>query len=182
MESDDTELTSSSSQADSLAETGVSYVGMRKAFLGVHVWDIPLEADPREGMKWNFIIQALYNPILALVKTSLLLFLLRLSGQNRRIRWSIHALNIFNLSLMVAIFTTVIFQCTPVDYFWEQVGRNPPTEGSCINTGAFYTSTAALNVLTDILVLALPFWIFLGLQMPKKVKWALLGVFALGGV
>lgn len=155
---------------------------MRKAFLGVHVYDIPLEADPREGMKWNYILQALYNPILALVKTSVLLFLLRLSGQKKNIRISIHALNAFNLALMVAIFFTVLFQCTPISYFWEQVGRSPPTEGTCINAAVFITATAALNVLTDILVLMLPFWIFLGLQMPKRVKWALLGVFALGGM
>ncbi|ROT43009.1 hypothetical protein SODALDRAFT_327179 [Sodiomyces alkalinus F11] len=167
---------------DSLAETGASYVAMRKAFLGVHVWDIPPQADPREGQKWNFIIQILYNPILALVKTSILLFLLRLGGQQRRVRWAIHLLNAFNLSLMVAIFVTVIFQCTPVSFFWEQFGPGADPNGKCINMGAFYVSTSALNVLTDLLVLALPFWIFLGLKMPKRVKIALLGVFALGGV
>jgi hypothetical protein len=155
---------------------------MRKAFLGVHVYDIPPEADPREGMRWNYIIQALYNPILALVKTSVLLFMLRLSGQNKKIRMAIHTLNAFNLALMMAIFLTVIFQCTPINYFWEQAGRNPPTEGKCINSPVFVTSTAALNVLTDILVLMLPFWIFLGLQMPRRVKWALIGVFTLGGM
>ncbi|KAH8170558.1 CFEM domain-containing protein [Sarocladium implicatum] len=165
---------------DSLAETGVSYMGMRKAFLGVHNADIPPEADLGEGMRWNYIIQALYNPILALVKTSVLLFLLRLSGQNKRIRMAIHALNAFNIALMIAIFLVVIFQCTPIDYFWKQF--RPGVEGHCINSPIFVSSTAALNVLTDILVLALPFWIFLGLQMPRKVKWALLGVFALGGI
>lgn len=155
---------------------------MRKSFLGVHAYDIPLEADPRIGMKWAYFIQALYNPILALVKTSLLLFLLRLSGQVQSIRWSIHALNAFNLALMVAIFITVLFQCTPISYFWEELGRNPPTNGFCIDKGAFYVSTAALTAFTDILVLALPFWILLGLQMRRRVKWALVGIFALGGM
>lgn len=155
---------------------------MRYAFLGVHVYDIPLEADSRLGSLWNYILQLLYNPILALVKTSVLMFLLRLSGQKRSIRYTIIGLNVFNIALMIAIFVTVIFQCQPISYFWEKAGRTPPTEGSCIDMPAFYVSTASLTIFTDVLALALPFWIFLGLKMPTRVKMALLAVFALGAV
>ncbi|KAF6808352.1 hypothetical protein CSOJ01_07579 [Colletotrichum sojae] len=168
--------------AESIAETAASFMGMRYGFIGIHVYDIPLEADHRLGSLWNYIIQLLYNPILALVKTSVLMFLLRLSGQKRRIRYTIIGLNVFNISLMVAIFVTVVFQCRPISYFWEKAGRNPPTEGSCIDMSAFYVSTAGLTIFTDVLALAMPFWIFLGLKMPRRVKMALLAVFALGGV
>lgn len=129
-------------------------------------------------MRWNYIIQLLYNPILALVKSSVLLFLLRLGGQKPGVRWTIHSLNAFNIGLMIAIFVTVIFQCTPVNFFWD---RTIPG-GHCVDTGAFYVATAGLTILTDVLVLALPFWIFLGLKMPAKVKIALLVVFGLGAV
>ncbi|GJC93700.1 CFEM domain-containing protein [Colletotrichum higginsianum] len=168
--------------AESVAETAASYMGMRYAFLGVHVYDIPMEADSRLGSLWNYIIQLLYNPILALVKTSVLMFLLRLSGQKRSIRYTIIGLNVFNIALMIAIFTTVVFQCQPISYFWEKAGRNPPTAGKCIDMGAFYVSTASLTIFTDVLALALPFWIFLGLKMQIRVKIALLAVFALGAV
>ncbi|KZL65882.1 CFEM domain-containing protein [Colletotrichum tofieldiae] len=168
--------------AESIAETIASYFAMRYAFLGVHVYDIPLEADSRLGSLWNYIIQLLYNPILALVKTSVLMFLLRLSGQKRSIRYTIIGLNVFNIALMIAIFTTVIFQCQPINYFWEKAGRNPPTDGKCIDMAAFYVATASLTIFTDVLSLALPFWIFLGLKMPVRVKIALLAVFALGAV
>ncbi|KAK1594908.1 CFEM domain-containing protein [Colletotrichum navitas] len=168
--------------ADSVAETIASYFGMRYAFLGVHVYDIPLQADPRLGFQWNYIIQILYNPILALVKTSMLMFLLRLSGQKRPVRLTIIGLNVFNIALMIAIFFTVVFQCQPISYFWERMGRDPPKDGKCIDTSAFYVSTAALTIFTDVVFLALPFWIFLGLQMPIRVKIALLAVFALGAV
>ncbi|KAF6836250.1 hypothetical protein CPLU01_03748 [Colletotrichum plurivorum] len=168
--------------AESIAETAASFMGMRYGFIGIHVYDIPLEADHRLGSLWNYIIQLLYNPILALVKTSVLMFLLRLSGQKRRIRYTIIGLNVFNIALMVAIFVTVVFQCRPISYFWEKAGRNPPTDGSCIDMSAFYVSTAGLTIFTDVLALAMPFWIFLGLKMPRRVKMALLAVFALGGV
>ncbi|KAK1972881.1 CFEM domain-containing protein [Colletotrichum sublineola] len=168
--------------AESVAETVASYFGMRYAFLGVHVYDIPLEADPRLGFRWNYIIQLLYNPILALVKTSMLMFLLRLSGQKRSVRYTIIGLNVFNIALMIAIFITIVFQCQPISYFWEKAGRDPPKDGKCIDTASFYVSTAALTILTDVLSLALPFWIFVGLKMPRRVKVALLAVFALGAV
>ncbi|KAI6093179.1 hypothetical protein F4821DRAFT_253157 [Hypoxylon rubiginosum] len=165
----------------SIAETGCSYMAMRTAYLGVHVYDIPMTADVSLGMYWNYVIQILYNPILALVKCSVLTFLLRIGGQRRKIRYSIHALNIFNIGLMIAIFVTVIFQCSPISYFWKRI-TNPFLEGKCIDTGIFYVTTASLTIFTDVLVLALPFWIFMGLKMAPKVKLAIMAVFLLGAV
>ncbi|OTB06058.1 hypothetical protein M426DRAFT_72415 [Hypoxylon sp. CI-4A] len=167
--------------AFSIAETGCSYMAMRTAFLGVHVYDIPITADVSLGMYWNYIIQIIYNPILALVKCSVLTFLLRIGGQRRKIRYSIHALNIFTIGLMVAIFITVLFQCSPISYFWKRI-TDPTLPGKCIDTGIFYVTTAALTIFTDVLVLALPFWIFMGLKMAPRVKFAIMVVFLLGAV
>lgn len=154
---------------------------MRTAFLGIHVYNIPMTADVGLGMYWNYVVQILYNPILALVKSSVLVFLLRIGGQRREIRYSIHTLNFFNIGLMIAIFVTVIFQCDPIPYFWKRI-MNPEMEGKCIETGIFYVTTAALTIFTDVLVLALPFWIFMGLKMAPKVKFAIMVVFLLGAV
>ncbi|KAI0835309.1 hypothetical protein F5Y06DRAFT_299728 [Hypoxylon sp. FL0890] len=167
--------------AFSIAETGCSYMAMRTAYLGVHVYDIPMGADVSLGMYWNYIIQIIYNPILALVKSSVLTFLLRIGGQRRAIRYSIHALNLFNIGLMIGIFVTVIFQCSPISYFWKRI-TDPTLSGKCIDTGIFYVTTAALTIFTDVLVLALPFWIFMGLKMAARVKFAIMVVFLLGAV
>ncbi|KAL5601502.1 hypothetical protein BROUX41_002520 [Berkeleyomyces rouxiae] len=165
----------------SIGETFSSYMYIHKAYFGVHIWNVPIDSDMPDAWMWNFIVQIMYNPILAVVKTSVLLFLMRLGGQKPAIRWSIHALNAFNIMLGIGTFVTVIFQCSPIDFYWEKEGKNPPS-GSCIDMGAFYVSTAALTILTDILVLALPLWIFMGLKMAFKLKVALVGVFSLGGV
>lgn len=154
---------------------------MREAYLGVHVYDIPMTADVSLGFYWNYIVQILYNPILALVKSSVLMFLLRIGGQKRQIRYSIHALNIINIGMMIAIFLTVIFQCLPIPYFWERL-LDPTLPGNCIDTGAFYVTTAALTILTDVFVLALPIWIFIGLKMAVRLKIAIMFVFLLGAV
>ncbi|KAI0009553.1 hypothetical protein F4779DRAFT_640394 [Xylariaceae sp. FL0662B] len=164
----------------SVAETGCSYMAMRTAYLGVHAYDVPMIADVRIGMMWNYVVQILYNPILALVKSSVLLFLLRIGGQKRKIRYSIHALNVFNIGLMIGIFLTVIFQCSPIPYFWERI--TTASQGRCIDTGVFYVATASLTIFTDLLVLALPFWIFMGLKMSSRIKLAIMVVFLLGAI
>ncbi|KAI9055268.1 hypothetical protein LZ554_000231 [Drepanopeziza brunnea f. sp. 'monogermtubi'] len=133
------------------------------------------------GMKWNFIGQTLYNPILAIVKSSILVFMLRLGGHKPELRYTILALNVLNVALAVSIFTTVVFQCRPVSFFWRRM-RDPTLHGTCIDTATFYVATASLTIFTDVLVLALPFWIFLGLKMPLRVRIALVGVFLLGAI
>lgn len=151
---------------------------MRTGYLGVHVKDIPWDSDSVLGMRWNYTLQLLYNPILAIVKSSVLLFMLRLGGTKRSFRWAIYALNAFNICLAISIFFACMFQCSPIPYFWDKTIAG----GTCFNMGAFYVGTAGLTIFTDVLVLALPFWIFLGLKMPVRVKVALLFVFLLGAV
>ncbi|KXJ87472.1 hypothetical protein Micbo1qcDRAFT_197807 [Microdochium bolleyi] len=162
----------------SWTETCFTYYFMKYNYVGIHVWDVPLTNDPRPGLIFNFAVQIAYNPILALVKTAVLLFLLKLSGvQKPLVRWSIHALNALNISMMVAIFITVIFQCSPVTAVYD-----PDVKGTCIKQGLFYVVTAALTLLTDVLVLALPIWIFVDLKISRKKRMAVIGVFSLGGL
>ncbi|KIH94417.1 hypothetical protein SPBR_05900 [Sporothrix brasiliensis 5110] len=162
----------------SIGETASTWMFMKTNFIAIHIWDVPREYDVVQALIWNFAVQVLYNPILALVKTSMLLFLLKLGSQKPGVRICIHILNALNLMLMVAIFIVVIFQCTPIRFNWDTtiVG------GHCINQGVFYLATAALTIFTDVLNLALPFWVFLDLKMPVRVKIALLFVFLLGGI
>ncbi|CAK7230582.1 hypothetical protein SCUCBS95973_007624 [Sporothrix curviconia] len=161
----------------SIGETATTWMYMKTNFIGIHIWNVPAEYDVVQALIWNFAVQVLYNPILALVKTSMLLFLLKLGSQKPGVRTCIHILNALNLSLMVAIFLVVIFQCAPIRYNWDTT-----IEGHCVAQGTFYVATAALTIFTDVLNLALPFWVFLDLKMPTRVKIALLFVFLLGAI
>lgn len=76
---------------------------------------------------------------------------------------------------MVAVFFVVVFQCDPIDSFWHlELGQN------CIDQKSFALATALLTIFTDIVVVALPFWVFLGLKISKAKKVALIVVFSLG--
>jgi hypothetical protein len=121
-----------------------------------------------------------YNPVLALVKASILFFLLRLGGQKQGVRIAIYALNVFNASHAVAVFFTALFQCLPLEANWDFSLRADP-DTKCIHN-SFHIIASILTIVTDILILALPFWIFLGLKMPRVTKIAVIGVFLMGSV
>ncbi|OHE92260.1 integral membrane protein [Colletotrichum orchidophilum] len=151
------------------------YPGMKELYIGIHYWDLPLPMNPTTGMIWIYIVGAVYNPILSLVKQSVLIFLLRFSGVKDVVRYIVWGTATFNLALMVATFIVVIFQCTPIEKNWK-----PAIAGECINQFSFGISTACLTILTDLIAVGLPFYIFLGLKMQKKRKIGLMIVFMLG--
>lgn len=80
---------------------------------------------------------------------------------------------------MVSTFLVCVFQCTPISTFWTSFVNGDP---HCIDQRLFYVIAAGLTILTDVLVLALPFWIFLGINMQTRVKAAVIGLFVLGGL
>ncbi|KAK4166253.1 hypothetical protein QBC43DRAFT_22275 [Cladorrhinum sp. PSN259] len=186
-------------QTLSTALTAASFICMRVNYVGIPVHEIPLEWDIKRGFIWTYISQVLYNPALGLIKSSILFFLLRLGHQKPGVKFAIHALNASNLAMLVAIFFATLLQCKPISWFWESVCPEPIEEGSpegklggligkntekgeCVDQVSLYMMQAVWNILTDILTLALPFWIFLGLNMPGRLKRATLCIFGLGVV
>ncbi|KAI6373123.1 hypothetical protein MCOR25_003522 [Pyricularia grisea] len=159
----------------SMAHTTASYMYMKYAYIGYHVKDIPWN-DPEVSRIWMYIINVLYNPILAIVKMSVLIFLLRLGGYKTGVRSTILAVGAVNLFMMIGCLIAMIFQCFPFEYNW----RPWAVQGTCIDRPAYYVARAVLNVVTDIVVLIMPIWIFWDLKMNKKVRWALIFVFMLG--
>lgn len=132
--------------------------------------------DPTQGLIWAYAVQILYNPILALVKSSVLIFLSRLFGQKDGVRRFIFWLNVANIAQMVAVFLAIMLQCLPIAFNWDLSIRG----GRCVDRRVLYTCTAVLNIVTDLLVLGLPVWIFVDLKIPRRTKFALLFVFLLG--
>jgi hypothetical protein len=144
-------------------------------FIGIPRNQVPPH-DPTQGLIWGYAVQILYNPILALVKSSVMIFLSRLFGQRDWIRRFLLWLNVVNISQMVAVFFAIVLQCTPVAFNWDPTIRG----GYCVDRRVLYMFSAAFNIATDILILGLPLWVFSSLRIPKRTKIALLIVFLLG--
>lgn len=65
--------------------------------------------------------------------------------------------------------------CHPVDAFWDL-----DVEGQCLNQLAIWYVMAAINLITDFIIFSLPLPVIRGLQLPKRQKVMLMGVFCLG--
>jgi hypothetical protein len=127
-------------------------------------------------MWWFYLAQIFYNPVLAFVKASVLLFLLRLGGQKKAARYAIYALFTFNALQAIAVFLVATLQCLPISANWDASVKATAT---CVDV-SFHVTISALTIFTDVLVLVLPFWIFLGLNMPNAQKVTVIGAFLLG--
>lgn len=128
------------------------------------------------GAIWNFATEFLYNPVLALAKSSVLFFLLRLFGHKNGVRRFIIGLNVITLLQMVAIFFAIVFQCTPITFNWDPTIKG----GHCIDQRLLFVSTSAFNILTDIIVLGLPLYILADLKIRRRTKIGLIFIFLLG--
>ena len=90
-------------------------------------------------------------------------------------RWALIGVAAFMTGWFVSADLVSIFQCTPVARLWDKT-----REGTCVDFGAFALATAALNVFTDLVILALPIPLILGLKMSQRKKILLILTFALG--
>lgn len=136
--------------------------------------------DPTPGLWWNFFEQLCYNPVLALVKCSILVFLLRIGGHHNTIFRVIWALMVVTIMHATAVFFGALFQCVPIETNWHPELRDDP-HTRCIDN-SFHIIQSSLTILTDVCILALPFWIFLGLRMPRAAKIAVVGIFTIGAL
>lgn len=135
-------------------------------------------ADIVPALYWSYFMQVLYNPILALVKSSVLVLLLRIGSHRASIKWTIYVLQFLNLSLMVAIFFTILLQRIPIRAYWD-----PSVETRFkINSEQFIIVSAAITIVGDILVLVIPIWLFVGLRMRLSMKLGLICIFLLSGL
>ncbi|SPO06897.1 uncharacterized protein DNG_09591 [Cephalotrichum gorgonifer] len=153
----------------------VMYV--KTKYVGIHYYDVPeLSLKQQSTSKlYEWLIILLYHPVLGFVKASVLAFDRKFTGSNRAILYTVYALQAINAGSMISVFSVTLFQCKPISLNWQ-----PGYKRSCINNLAFNYAYNGIVIATDIAVLAVPFWAFMGLQMRRRVKVALIGVFALG--
>ena len=112
---------------------------------------------------------------MGLIILAILLFYLRVFP-NRWMRLSVYALTAFTIAWVFAMVIVVIFQCAPVQFFWnrEIVG------GHCINANDFYFAMAVVSTVVLVAVLFLPVPIIWKLQISYTRRLGLAFVFTIG--
>lgn len=129
----------------------------------------------RRTLKLYWFAQILYKIGIGLTKVSILVFYHRIFGIVRSFRISCLVVTVIVVAFTIASVATSIFQCFPIQFAFDKSG-----EGSCINLGKFWFANAGYNISTDGIIVIMPLFVIKTLQLPKRTKLALCGVFALG--
>lgn len=175
----------------SVAQAGTAVVWMKVTWYGYRTRDVPdLSLDDKILSDKVFFAQGLlYNPVLGLVKWSVILFLMRLDDARLSIKWTLRGLFVFNLAHMISVFLVVVFQCSPVHMYWDHHKTDRVVGGeivndnyTCIDQAPFSLSTAGIAVFTDIAILLVPIAMMWNLRMPSRRKVAVILVLSLGWV
>ncbi|EHA46679.1 hypothetical protein MCOR27_002597 [Pyricularia oryzae] len=142
---------------------------------GKHKADLPT-AHVRSALKLFFLAQTPYKISVCFNKVAAILLYLRIfvSSRFRLAAFSVMAVIV---AWSIGGVAATIWQCVPVAGAWDK-----SVKARCIDSDKFWVAYAVMNILTDVMVLALPIPSILGLQhLSRRDKLMLCCVFLLGG-
>ncbi|KAH3505574.1 hypothetical protein KXW24_007403 [Aspergillus fumigatus] len=152
--------------------------GMGKQLVDFDSDDSPL--DFRNAFLCFWLGQLFYVVTSVLVRLSITVTLVRLTVDNVH-RGILGAATILSVVAGTIFFFFTIFQCTPVDYYWNRLTK----EGHCMDmdllVGIVYMYSAAAAV-CDITIGPLPAFMIGRLKMDRHTKMAVIGVLSIGCV
>lgn len=115
-----------------------------------------------------------------LAKASIALFLLRVAVRRAHI-WIIYGAMAITVVTCLAFFFVLIFQCSPVSYFWDKYTQTGVCIPDDVVSGLGYLYSAC-SIITDFTFALLPAWIISQLKMKTRTKVALIPLMAMGCV
>ncbi|KAK0662726.1 hypothetical protein DIS24_g1671 [Lasiodiplodia hormozganensis] len=142
--------------------------------LGMHTWEVS-QLNQMELSKYFYVSVIFYNGAVGLVKISILLQYLRIFAI-KKMQLACRIVLVLNSLFTLETVIISVFDCTPIPFFWDKSIKG----GHCVNFGAMWFSHASTNIVFDIVLVILPMPVIKSLNLPKKQKIALMGIFALG--
>jgi hypothetical protein len=146
--------------------------GLTSNGLGRDVWTVTFK-QITDFFHVFYAMEILYFAQVALLKLSLLFFYLRIFP-GTKIRKLIWGTIVFDIMFGVVFVFVGIFQCRPISFYWKNWDEEH--EGKCIDVNAVGWANAAISILLDGWMLALPISqvASLNLHWKKKVGVALM--------
>jgi hypothetical protein len=109
-------------------------------------------------------------------KMSVLLFYRHICFVAEGYRRASLAVMVVSTAWYIAAQVSNLLSCHPIDSFW-----NLSKPGQCLNFNAMFLGTGIADTVIDIFILLLPIRMALKLQLPRKTRVAVAGIFGLGG-
>ena len=125
---------------------------------------------------YSYAYETVYTVAVALAKYSILLFYSRIFTE-RTFKIALRITFALVTAWFIAVEITVLAECQPITSLW-----NFSEKGHCIDLNRFFLGAGIANVLLNTVILLLPLPMIWTLEIEKKHKLALSGVFMLGGL
>ena len=159
-----------------ISATTINSVGLVPNGLGQDVWAVPFD-KLTAFIRWFYIMEILYFAQVALLKTSILFFYLRIFGHSS-IKIPILGTLAFNALYGIVFIFIAIFQCQPISYYWTN--WDGEHEGTCMNVNAIAWANAGISIGVDFWMLALPLSQIRSLNLHWKKKVGVAMMFLVG--
>ncbi|KAK3687807.1 hypothetical protein B0T22DRAFT_479091 [Podospora appendiculata] len=159
-----------------VAATGLSVAMLEEIRhgLGKHVYDFNLAAEtvPLNKAWWTSLIT--YVTTLALSKISICLLYLKVFTLEwaRRASWAVLTIVAISSAFMIINTSTA---CIPLQAFWDKT-----IEGAYCHSNKIWWANTGLAIGTDVLIFLLPIPLVVPLSLPRRQKFVVVGIFALG--
>ena len=150
--------------------------GLVVSGLGRDIWTVPFD-HITNFIRWLFIVEVLYFIQIALVKITLLFFFLRIFPRPL-IRRLLFGTIWFTTVWAVVYFIIAFCQCQPVSFFWTSWDKE--RSGKCFNINAMAWSQAAISIVLDCWMLALPLYEIVQLKLSWQKKISVVIMFCVG--
>ncbi|KAF1811943.1 hypothetical protein P152DRAFT_398283, partial [Eremomyces bilateralis CBS 781.70] len=149
----------------------VAYHGM-----GKDLWSLEFDGINKTFL-YLLIAEIFYMAAEMFVQLSLLAFYLRIFTIPV-FRKAVYVLMGVVVCFGMANTFSMLFQCTPIAFFWESWSGE--TTGTCINVNLFSWIRAGIEIAIDVAIISLPIPTLLKLQMSWKKKIQVVMVFCVG--
>ncbi|KAJ5198704.1 uncharacterized protein N7498_007821 [Penicillium cinerascens] len=151
------------------------YSAIQGIGIGQSIWALPREQRLRITLA-NWILLKFWPSAQVFVKVSVVLFLRRLFGLNKRFRHAATTVIIFVVAWGLTAIIGNTLQCWPVQYFWIK-----RIEGHCMSgQNTFFLVIGSLSVVEDVVILCLPLPIVWRLHNPTREKIEITLLFSMG--
>ncbi|KAG9564896.1 hypothetical protein KCU61_g7293, partial [Aureobasidium melanogenum] len=144
---------------------------------GKHIYDLPVSNLFPFFLRGYVVTAVMYSVTMLFAKLSILMLYRRLFPiANFAKRWWF--VTAFTIAYSLGGIFSSLFQCRPMASTWSLT----IVPEYCIDTETFYITNAALNVVSDLMILVLPAPIVWSLNTDVRKKVILTGLFSMGSV
>lgn len=120
----------------------------------------------------------------SLIKVSILCFYRRIANGSisRAFLYAVWGFIASVIVYCIVFVFTFIFTCAPVEGYWRMfdIGWRLTHEMKCHDEGITIVAAVIISTVSDFLICMLPIFLVWNLQIPKRQKAALIGIFGMG--